>query len=142
METSIWPTLASNAALLLALFIIYELSYLISSKRRVRVFINGVFVSAICLAIMSLPFILSSGVVFDTRSILISVSAMLFGAIPSVALKIKMQRAIQVNVENTKQFLFLRTTDGCGQKDPLNFSCCSHSCCHSPILICLRNFDK
>ena len=83
MNQALWVALANNAALLLVLFVIYELSYLISKKRQIQNLLSGVFISAICIAIMSAPFRLSTGVVFDTRSILISVSAMVFGPVPA-----------------------------------------------------------
>ena len=83
MNQALWMALANNAALLLALFVIYELSYLISKKRQIQNLLSGIFISAICIAIMSVPFRLATGVVFDTRSILISVSAMVFGPIPA-----------------------------------------------------------
>lgn len=81
------PTVNSmiqNAALLLILSIIYEVTYYIpESKRAVRPYINGIFVAAICIAIMMIPFRMEGGIVFDTRSILISVTGYIFGVIPT-----------------------------------------------------------
>lgn len=74
-----------NAVLLLALSIVYELSYLFPIKKQwLNSFISGIIIGAIGLAIMSLPFTLVDGIVFDTRSILLSVAAYIFGWIPSV----------------------------------------------------------
>ncbi len=82
------PTVNSmiqNAALLLILSIIYEVTYYIpESKRAVRPYINGIFVAAICIAIMMVPFRMDGGIVFDTRSILISITGFIFGVLPTV----------------------------------------------------------
>ncbi len=76
--------LANNASMLLALFIVYELSCLISRRLRLlRQILSGLLISGICIAIMAMPFELSPGVVFDTRSILISITGLLFGVIPT-----------------------------------------------------------
>ena len=84
MSQSLWMSLANNASMLLALFIIYEISYSISNNNKIlRQIINGILISAICLAIMSMPFRLAPGVIFDTRTILISVTAMVFGVVPA-----------------------------------------------------------
>jgi len=55
MQNTIWITLANNAALLLALFVIYEISYLLSEKPHTQNFLSGILISAICLAVMSIP---------------------------------------------------------------------------------------
>ena len=84
MSQNLWMSLANNAAMMLALFVIYEISYSISSKKKIlQQILSGVLVAAICLAIMSMPFRLSPGVIFDTRTILISVTAMVFGLVPA-----------------------------------------------------------
>lgn len=76
--------LVYNAALLLSLSVVYELSYLIPTKNKtINSVISGIIIGAIGLAIMSLPFQLMNGVVFDTRSILLSVTAYVFGWLPS-----------------------------------------------------------
>ena len=92
-NTAIWrlimdnPTVISmiqNAALLLILSIIYEVTYYIpESKKGIRPYLNGAFVAAICVAIMMIPFRMEGGIVFDTRSILISVTGYIFGFIPT-----------------------------------------------------------
>ena len=74
-----------NSVLLLALSIVYELSYLFPVKKQwINSLISGFIIGAIGMAIMSLPFTLLDGIVFDTRSILLSVAAYIFGWIPSV----------------------------------------------------------
>lgn len=85
MDQVVSIALANNVALLLVLSIIYEFSYVVPSKyQRFRPFFNGVLISLICLIIMLMPFTLTEGIVFDTRSILISVTALMFGPIPAL----------------------------------------------------------
>lgn len=77
--------LINNTALLMALCIVYELRYLIPvGWNRFLPIINGFLTGVICLAIMTVPFKLASGIVFDTRSILISVTALTFGFVPAL----------------------------------------------------------
>lgn len=84
MNQNLWLGLANNASLLLALFIIYEISYLVVNKNHaLRQVVNGILIAGICIAIMSLPYQLYPGIVFDTRSILISVTALTFGIVPA-----------------------------------------------------------
>ena len=72
-----------NAALLLALSAIYEVTSAIPSKiQRAQPIINGLLIALISIAIMSFPFRLQTGVIFDTRSILLSVTALIFGPVP------------------------------------------------------------
>ena len=84
MNQDLWMSLANNSAMLLALFVVYEISNLFFSKNRIgRELINGFLVSIICIVIMSIPFHLMPGIVFDTRTILISVTALVMGIIPT-----------------------------------------------------------
>ena len=76
--------LINNAALLLVLSVIYQQTRQINDKNtKLKQIVNGILISLACIAIMSIPFKLNEGVVFDTRSILISLTALLFGAIPT-----------------------------------------------------------
>lgn len=85
MGQTVMNALFNNAALLLVLSVIFEVSYLLPSKyHRVKPFINGILIALVCAAIMSMPFKLQTGVIFDTRSILISVTALIFGVIPTL----------------------------------------------------------
>jgi len=85
MNTNIVIELINNAALLMALSIVYEVSYILPIKwKKSIVIFNGLVIGAIGLAIMTIPFKLATGIVFDTRSILISVTALTFGTIPTV----------------------------------------------------------
>jgi diguanylate cyclase (GGDEF)-like protein/PAS domain S-box-containing protein len=77
--------LLNNATLLLALSIIQEVSYQIPNKySKYRPILNGLFTSFICIAIMSMPLVLKDGVIFDTRSILMSITALTLGLVPTV----------------------------------------------------------
>jgi len=85
MNGNMIKELIFNASLLLALSIVYEVSYLLPKKWKMRTAIfNGCLIGFIGVAIMTVPFQLSTGIVFDTRSILISVTALTFGTVPVV----------------------------------------------------------
>ncbi len=76
--------LVQNASLLLVLSVIFEAAYLFPLRyRRLQPIVTGILIAAICVAIMSLPYTLQLGVIFDTRSILISVAALTFGPVPT-----------------------------------------------------------
>jgi len=75
----------NNAALLLMLCVIYQLTNHINTRyTRFKQIANGLFIAMICIAIMLISFKPYHGVVLDTRSILISVTALLFGPIPTI----------------------------------------------------------
>lgn len=77
--------LIENAAFLFALSFVYEISYIIKIKNATfRKILNGVLIGLIGVAIMSVPYKFESGVIFDTRSILITVTAVVFGGIPTI----------------------------------------------------------
>jgi len=79
MHQSVVSALISNAAMLLFASIIQELTNHLFSRPRARQAANGVLIALICLAVMAVPFELVPGLVFDTRSILISVTALVSG---------------------------------------------------------------
>ena len=90
--------MANNAALLLVSFVVFEFSYLVPEKHRLlRPYLSGVLIAMICIVIMSVPFTLIPGVVFDTRSILISVTALTFGPIPA-AITVAAAAIYRVNI--------------------------------------------
>jgi PAS domain S-box-containing protein len=84
MSETLSMSMINNATLLLALSVVYELSYLFKryTKKLGSVF-SGVVIGFICIVIMLFPFELRPGLVFDTRSILISVTALTMGAVPA-----------------------------------------------------------
>ena len=76
--------LLNNATILLVLSVIYEVTNFLPSKyRRMQPIYSGLMIAMICIAIMKMPFTLQPGVIYDTRSILISVTALIFGPIPT-----------------------------------------------------------
>ncbi|MFZ3080728.1 MAG: PAS domain S-box protein [Bellilinea sp.] len=84
MQESIFLGLINNAALLLALWAIYGLVSLRSSLKSIwEKILSGIAIGSLGVAVMfsTLPF--SPGVVFDTRSILLSISGLFFGLIPA-----------------------------------------------------------
>jgi len=84
MNHETFISLIYNAALLLALGIIFDSitlrNYRISLWAKV---LTGLSLGCVALAIMLNPWIMKPGVVFDTRSILLSLTAMFFGIIPT-----------------------------------------------------------
>lgn len=84
MHSSIFLGLINNAALLLALWALYGLvslrSNLIPVWQRIT---TGIVIGFLGIAVMfsTIPF--SPGVVFDTRSILLSISGLFFGMVPT-----------------------------------------------------------
>lgn len=85
MSQNIVIALLNNAALLVMLAVIYEaMSYLPNKYQKFEPILTGVFLSIIVIVLMSLPFHLQDGIVFDTRTILISVTALLFGPTPTL----------------------------------------------------------
>ena len=85
MDISGFLPYLQNASLLLGLSVVFEAVYLIPLRlRRVRSIAGGTLISLICLAIMTMPYQLEPGIIFDTRSILISVTALAFGVVPTL----------------------------------------------------------
>ena len=77
--------LFNNIALLLIISVAYEATNLLPFKyRKWSPWVNGIVLSGICAVIMNLPFTLKPGLVYDTRSILISVTGLVFGLIPTI----------------------------------------------------------
>lgn len=74
-----------NAALLLMLFVIYQLTNHINKKYTLfKQIANGLLIALACIAIMSISLESYQGVLLDTRAILISVTALLFGPVPTI----------------------------------------------------------
>ncbi|MCR3921185.1 MAG: PAS domain S-box protein, partial [Firmicutes bacterium] len=85
MDQNMVMQLISNVISLLALSVVYEVSYLLPVKHKLASeFIKGLLISLIGIIVMSIPFVLRPGLVFDTRSILIGVTALMYGTIPTV----------------------------------------------------------
>jgi diguanylate cyclase (GGDEF)-like protein/PAS domain S-box-containing protein len=85
MVNEIYVGLMNNTCLLLTTSIIYFIFSFNSVKfNTVKKILIGIFFGLIGIFIMSNPITLIAGVIFDTRSILISVVGMFFGIIPTV----------------------------------------------------------
>lgn len=85
MGLNIVASFLTNALLLLGLSFIYEAIYFFPFKNlRVQPVLHGFLVALICVAIMNMPFTFQSGIILDTRSILISVTALLFSPVLTV----------------------------------------------------------
>ena len=78
--------LIQNFALLLTLIIIFDIIIQRELKKKFQLFIifSGLLIGGIGILVMLTPWVLSPGVMFDTRSILLSISGLFFGAIPTI----------------------------------------------------------
>ena len=85
MDNSMLIGIINNAILLLGLGILYSIISIDESKTKsLHKIIIGILLSGIVIFIMLNPFPIAEGVVLDTRSILISLSAFFFGIIPTI----------------------------------------------------------
>jgi len=78
--------IVNNAALLLALSLIYEIFHNIpqTTENAVREILTGIVIGVIGIAIMMNPWMFMPGVVFDTRSVLLSISGLFLGTVPTL----------------------------------------------------------
>ncbi len=86
MNLSSFVGLVNNAALLLALGLIYDIlenSPKIQNKP-VQQVVTGIAIGIIGIAIMLNPWEFMPGVVFDTRSVLLSISGLFLGTVPTL----------------------------------------------------------
>ena len=85
MNEGLTIALIYNAALLLALSFVYEVGFMLPARlRKFAPYVSGLIVGLVGMIIMATPFELRPGIVFDTRSILISVTALSFGFVPAM----------------------------------------------------------
>jgi LytS/YehU family sensor histidine kinase len=84
MDRELVLQLVYNAALLLSLGIVYEISYFIPAKLKpVPTILRGLFIGGIGVLVIMFPAELAEGIIFDTRSILLCVAAFTYGIVPS-----------------------------------------------------------
>lgn len=85
MFFDIFKSLTYNAALLLALAIVYDILVTreFDGRKKGKVY-AGLILGVIALAIMSSAWVMQPGIVFDARTILFSLGAMFFGPIPAI----------------------------------------------------------
>lgn len=86
MESSIILGLIHNISILLATSLIIDFSwkYENAGKKLTNKLIAGLLLGCIGIVLMLTPWVLVPGLVFDTRSVLLSVSGLVFGWIPAV----------------------------------------------------------
>lgn len=77
--------LAQNIALLLAVALLFDLttSHRKLGQAKLEQLVVGVLIGAVGLVIMSTPWTLMPGVIFDTRSVLLGISGLFFGTLPT-----------------------------------------------------------
>ena len=95
----------NNAAFLLALGVLYNTfsEAFFTDYSRYKVII-GVFIGLIGIAVMLNPWDFGHGVIFDTRSILLSVSALFFGFIPAL-ISVIMTAALRIYLGGAGVFM-------------------------------------
>lgn len=86
MDNTAFIALAENAALLLAMVVVFDL---VMSRRQVTGRLPGRLLAGLVIGVISIglvraSFHIEAGIVFDTRSVLLSISGLFFGAIPTL----------------------------------------------------------
>ncbi|MFA5420096.1 MAG: LytS/YhcK type 5TM receptor domain-containing protein, partial [Bacteroidales bacterium] len=102
MKDSIIIGLLQNIGILLGFAMLYEVAWL--KKKDPKTFlskvVSGVAIGSIAILLMYTPWTLTTGITFDTRSILLAISGMFFGFIPTlIAVLIAIVARIMLNGE-------------------------------------------
>jgi signal transduction histidine kinase/ActR/RegA family two-component response regulator len=86
MKDSIIIGLLQNTAILLAFSLVYDYLWIKSEGTRniLNKILTGIVIGVIGIILMLTPWILIPGIVFDTRSVMLSVSGLFFGATPTI----------------------------------------------------------
>jgi PAS domain S-box-containing protein len=86
MATPALLALLYNAALLLAMIVVFDISTnrLQWGKNLLRQLLLGAVLGSLGIGLIAASFRLEAGIVFDTRSVLLSMSGLFFGAIPTL----------------------------------------------------------
>ncbi|MCX6084003.1 MAG: PAS domain S-box protein [Caldiserica bacterium] len=86
MTRESFVALVGNAALLLSLVYVYDLLNVVRwvSRTWIRQLIAGLAIGANGIFVMLMPWTFETGIIFDTRSVLLAVSGLFFGTIPTV----------------------------------------------------------
>jgi len=86
MNNSIIVGLLQNTAILLASAMIYEYIWVQNedTEKLQPKIISGLILGGVCIILMYTPWTLIPGLVFDTRSVLLSITGLFFGAIPTI----------------------------------------------------------
>ncbi len=86
MNASIFIALLQNAGLLLAFVLVFELATtrFAQTRNHWQQAVLGVLLGALGAGVMLVPFQLVPGIVFDTRSVLLAVTGLYFGLVPTL----------------------------------------------------------
>ena len=86
MATPALLALLYNAALLLAMIVVFDISTyrLRWGKNLLRQLLLGAALGSLGIGLIAASFRLETGIVFDTRSVLLSMSGLFLGAIPTL----------------------------------------------------------
>ncbi|KAF0198405.1 MAG: PAS/PAC sensor hybrid histidine kinase [Bacteroidetes bacterium] len=86
MENSIFTGLLQNTAILLSFSLIYNNFWVENEEHRKTRYkiVMGCIIGAIGIVLMLSPWSLVPGIVFDTRSVMLSISGLLFGPLPTI----------------------------------------------------------
>ena len=86
MSDSIFLSLAQNAAILLSFSILYEYLW-VKNKKIITIWnklIAGIVIGLIAIVVILSSWELQTGIIFDTRSVVLSISGLFFGIIPTI----------------------------------------------------------
>ena len=86
VSQSLFIALVQNTAWLLAMAVLFELAVGRQSlvRRPLRQLIVGVILGVFCMGLIHTSFCLEGGIIFDTRSVLLSISGLFFGPLPTL----------------------------------------------------------
>ena len=78
--------LVQNISLLLALVLVFDMLVVQNRTRpyKLRQAITGILLGGIGIVVMMTPWVLTPGAIFDTRSVLLGISGIFFGSIPTL----------------------------------------------------------
>ena len=102
MAEATFVALVQNAAFLLAMALLYDLALGRQRIRsaRVRQVVVGFMIGVVGLVVMLTPFEYATGIIFDTRSVLLGVAGLFFGAVPT-AVAMAMTAALRLAIGGT-----------------------------------------
>ncbi len=86
MENSFFAGLVQNVSLLLVFSFLYDFKWIdsIQTKKLWPKVFSGIIIGAIGIFLMHTPWTYAPGIVFDTRSVLLSISGLYLGAVPTL----------------------------------------------------------
>jgi len=86
MKESFFVALLHNTAILLAFAMLYENFWLKNERNKsiATKILTGLIIGAIGILLMFTPWLMIPGIVFDTRSVMLSIAGLFFGGIPTI----------------------------------------------------------